>query len=271
MKPHTLLLAFLSLLHAATAEDVYLKSGKVVRASNLRRDGTVAFAKLTTPPEETSLIAINQIERIVFTEAPDMREAAAAAYAGDAQTVLIKTAAPLAYHNQWHDVPGNARAAILRLVLPALVNTRKTPELKTLLQDWVPTGDPDLEATVQLLKLRLLSPDKTGFEKAALSATSTCPGTLCAAVAWLEQGNTCLSTGQWAQAARAFLSVRLFTPGWRLLQAPALLGAVEACRANDQIPESLPLIEDLQAEYPGSHQTRIANALPKQTATSATR
>jgi hypothetical protein len=271
MKFSTLLLAFLSLLHGAHAEDVYLKTGKVVRASSLRRDGTVAFAKLLTPPEETSLIAINQIERIVFTEAPEMREASAAAYAGDAQTVLIKTAAPLAYHNQWHDVPGNARGAILRLVLPALVNTRKTAELKTLLQTWVPTGDPDLEATVQLLKLRLLNPDKTAFEKAAVSATSTCPGTLSAAVAWIEQGNTYLSTGQWAKAARAFLSVRLFSPGWRLLQAPALLGAVEACRGNDQIPESLPLIEDLQTEYPGSQQTRTANALPKLKATTTTR
>lgn len=271
MKSFILLLAALTLLHRARAEDVYLKTGKVLHASNLRRDGTVAFAKLITPPEETTLVAINQIERIAFTEAPDMREAAEAAYAGDAQTVLIKTAAPLAYHNQWHDVPGNARAAILRLVLPALVNARKTPELKTLLQSWTPTGDPDLESTVQLLKLVVLNPDKLAFEKAAVYATSTCPGTLCAAVAWIEQGNTFFSTGQWAQAVRAFLSVRLFSPGWRLLQPPALLGAVEACRANDQIPESLPLIEDLQTEYPGSHQTRIANALPKQTATSATR
>lgn len=271
MKYFTLLLVVLPLLHGARAEDIYLKTGKIVRASSLRRDGTVAFAKLTTPPEETSLIAINQIERIAFTEAPEMREAAAAAYAGDAQTVLTKASAPLAYHNQWHDVPGNARNAILRLVLPAFVNARKTQDLKALLQAWIPTGDPDLEATVQLLSLTLLNPDKPAFEKAAASATATCPGTLCAAVAWIEQGNAHLSTGQWAQAARAFLSVRLFSPGWRLLQAPALLGAIEACRANDQITESLPLIEDLQTEYPGSQQTRIANALPKPTATSATR
>lgn len=271
MKQFSLLLISLSLLSEVKAEDVFLKTGKVVRASNLRREGNVAFAKLITPPGETSLIAINQVERIVFTEAPEMRAAAAAAYAGDPQTVLSKTAAPLAYHNQWHDVPGNARSAILRLVIPALINARKTEEIKTLLESWIPTGDQDLEATAQLLKLRLLNADKPAFERAAASVTATFPGTLSAAVAWIEQGNSWLSTGQWTQAARAFLSVRLFSQGWRLLQAPSLLGAVEACRGNDQIPESLPLIEDLQNEYPGSLQTRIANALPKQTTTTTTR
>lgn len=270
MKTVLFLLFSLAFLPWAKAEDLYLKNGKVVRASSLRRDGSVAFAKLLNPPEETSLIAINQIDRIVFPESVELREATVAAHAGDAQTVLTKTAAPLAYHNQWHDVPGNARVALLRLALPALICARKNTELTALLQAWLPTGDPDLEATAQLLKLKFVTTDPAGFEKAALSATSTSPGTLCAAVSWIEQGNACLSTGQWGKAVRSFLSVRLFSQSWRLFQAPALLGAIEACRANDQIPQSIPLIEDLQNEFPGSQQAVIANGFPKPASTTAT-
>lgn len=263
MKTALFLLFSLALVSWAKAEDLYLKNGKVVRVSSLRRDGNVAFVKLLNPPEETSLIAINQIDRIVFPESAELREAALAAQAGDAQTVLIKTAAPLTYHNQWHDVPGNARMTLLRLAIPALICARKNAELKALLETWLPTGDPDLEATAQLLKLKFVNSDPAGFEKAALSATTTSPGTLCAAVSWLEQGNAYLSTGQWPKAVRSFLSVRLFSQSWRLFQAPALLGAIEACRANDQIPQSIPLIEDLQSEFPGSKQALIANGFPK--------
>lgn len=261
----------LLLTHDVQAEDVYLKTGKVVRAKILRRDGPVVFAKQAAPPEETSLIAVNQIEKIVFADSPELNDASAAAYAGDAQTVLNKTAGPLSYHNQWHDVPGNARASILRLVLQALIHLRKTAEIKSLIQTWIPTGDLDVEATAELLRVRFLAAEKDSFERAAISATAFYPGTLCAAVAWLELGNTHLATGQWSEAARDFLSVRLFSQGSRLLQAPALLGAVEACRGDDQGTQSIALIEDLLAEYPASEQARIAAALPRPTTKSSSR
>jgi len=247
-----------------SAQDIYQKDGKVVRAASLRRDGGLVFAKLTSQGEnqETVMVAVNSIERIAFPEDPLIREAMAHAYAGDAPSVLKKTTQSYSYARQWLDVEGNTMATVLRLMIPSLIAAGKKSDLSKLLETWVPTKDPDLETVVRLLRLKERGDQGDMFEMECRRLVEGSPGTMSAAVAWIYLGRNALEARQWTSAIRAFTSLRLFSQSWRVLQPVALLGALEACRGNGSSEQASIFLSDLESEYPKSAQAGIARSLP---------
>ena len=264
MKSLSRLILFLLVQCVALGQDIYQKDGKVLHASGLRRDGGVIFVRGASQvnPQETLLVAVNNVERIVFPDDPRLRDAAASAYAGDAAAVLTKTGPLFSYARQWAEIPGNTLPEVLRLMIPGLVASRKMSDLTRLVESWVPTNDPELESVVPLLKLKISGVDKTGFENACKALVLNTPGTLPAAIAWIELGYSALEARDWPAAIRAFASVRLFSQNWRLLQPAALLGAIEACRGHGSSEQTAPFMTDLESEYPETPQARIAKTLP---------
>ncbi len=264
MKNLSFTLMFVLIQCVALGQDIYQKDGKILRASGMRRDGGVIFARVASPVngQETALVTVNAVERIVFPDDPRLRDAAASAYAGDAASVLSKTVPLFSYARQWADIPGNTLTEVLRLMIPGLLASRKMSDLSRLVESWVPTNDPDLESVVQLLKLKISGADKASFEHACKLLVLDTPGTLGAAVAWMEQGYSALEERNWASATRAFASVRLFSQNWRLLQPAALLGAIEACRGNGSSEQTAPFMTDLLSEYSETPQARTAKNLP---------
>jgi hypothetical protein len=207
------------------------------------------------------MIAVNSIERIAFPEDPLLREATALAYAGDAPSVIHKTAQVFSYAKQWSDIEGNTMPDVLKLIIPSFIAAGKKAELNRLLESWVPTKDLDLEKTVHLLRLSERGVHLAEFELECKRSIEGAPGTLSAAVAWVVLGKTALEARQWTSAIRYFTSLRLFSQNWRVLQPVALLGAIEACRGNGSPDQASIFFSDLE-EYPESAQAGIARSLP---------
>lgn len=264
MKSLSFLVIILASMGCASGQDIYQKDGKVLRATNLKRDGGVVFARLMSQGEnqETAMVAVNTIDRIVFPEDPLFREAVEHANLGDALAVLNKTSQARSTAREWADINGNTMADILRLMIPSLIAAGKKSELSRLLESWVPTKEADLETTVGLLKLHERADQQDKFEMECRRVVEGAPGTLSAAVAWTYMGRKALDSRQWNSAVRAFTSIRLFSQNWRVLQPVALLGAIEGCRGNASPAQAAIFASDLESEYPGSAQASIARSLP---------
>lgn len=249
------------------ADDVYCKDGKVYRGLKLRKESGFIFGKHLVPKdpqEQDAIIVANQVDRIVFSEPQTLRELRQAAYAGDAALVLEKGEALIAEHRQWADTPGNYWRDLMRSEIPALYVLGKTEALQKLIKEWVPTGDPDLEDGVKLVAMRHGGAEKAAFLEICKKATATNPGSLVAAIAWIELGHAALEEKNWPAAVRSFLSVEVFASAWRLLLPEALLGAVRACVSNGQQPQAAVFAQDLRNEYASSPQAaRATEALSR--------
>lgn len=251
----------LTLATQGICEDVFLKDGTVVRNVGLRREGTFVFGK----PEggQDVLIPVNTITRIAFRESGGLRDARDGNYAADSRTVIDNTGAELTYHRLWIDLPGSMWPTIMKLRVPALVAAGKTSELEELFKEWTPTGDPELEAAVALLKLKLSGASKEDLTKAWKAAVEGNVGTMSAALAWIELGNMAAEAKDWDAAIRYYVSVQVFAPNWRPLHPMALFGAVKTCLANEQPGQAIPFSDDLKTEYPRSSQAKAAEKLVK--------
>ncbi len=251
------------LLDSARADDVYLKDGKVVHASSLRRDGNFLFAKTSTADGSgnETLIPIAQIDRISCIEPPALLEARQHASLGNADTVLQKTQLLLDQNKPLADIAGSAWPEIVRLRMTAIVASQKTEAFFELQKNWIPTGDPDLEnaakwlgAAASGINLRTL---RDGLKAASVPGASS----LSAGIAWLEFGKEALEAKQWQNAIRAFLSVEVFLKRYPLLHPTALLGAIRAFAATNAQKEGWTLVEELRSRYPESPQVKIASDL----------
>jgi hypothetical protein len=259
------LCVFLALMLPLCADDVFCKDGKVHRGMVLRREAGILFGRSATPKdgqEQETVIVLNQVERVVFTEPAALREVRQAAYAGDARAVVEKNAQLIAEHRQWADVSGNYWRELMRAQVPALYALGENEELQKLVTAWIPTGDLDLDDCVRLLGLRPNGAEQGSFLELCKKATAGSPGTLVAAIGWLELGRDALAQKQWTVAVRHFLSVEVFASPWRLLLPEALLGAVRATAANAQPAQAAVYGRDLQSEYAHTPQAgKVAEAL----------
>lgn len=245
----------------ASADDVYCKDGKILRGLSLRREGAWVFGKplgTQDPQVQETLIALNQLERIAFTEPVVLREARQAAYLGNATLVLSKTEAFSLEHRQWMDIAGNLWRELMRMRIPALVSLDRKEELTQVLNAWTPTGDNELEEAVKLLTLKMAGGDKAPLLEASKRLTADNAGTLGAALGWLELGGAALDAKRWPEAIRAFVSIQVFAPAWRLLYPEALLGAVRAAIGSGKPEQANPFVQDLQSEYATSPQAAKA-------------
>jgi hypothetical protein len=248
-----------------SADDVFCKDGKAHRGLVLRREAGILFGRSAAPKdvqEQETVIVLNQVERIVFSEPAALREMRQAAYAGDARSVVDKGAQLILEHRPWADVPGNYWKELMRAQVPALVALGDNEGLQNLIKAWIPTGDLDLDDSARLLGMRAGGVDRAAFLELCKKATAGSPGTLVAAISWLELGREALAQKQWPVAVRHFLSVEVFASPWRLLLPEALLGAVRATAANGQPAQASVYARDLQSEYANTPQAaKVAEAL----------
>ena len=245
---------------SASAEDVFLKDGTAQRGLGLRRDGAIIFGKPESGPE--ALIPVNNVARIIFRESSGLRDARDGFFTGDSRKVLDNTASELTYHGLFKDIPGSMWPAIMRLRIPALIAAAREPELDGFLRDWTPIGDAELEAAVALLKLRK-SGSNEEKSKAYQAAIAGNPGTLSAAIAWLEMGNAALEAKNWAAAIRSFVSVQVFASSYRPLHPVALFGAVKACLGNEQPEHANTFAQEMKSDFPRATQVRALEAILK--------
>lgn len=247
------------------ADDVFCKDGKVHRGLVLRREAGFIFGRQVSPKDaadQETVIVLNQVERIVFAEPPALRELRQLAYAGDSRAVVEKSAQLITEHRPWADVPGNYWRELMRAQVPALYALGEIEEIQKLIKTWVPTGDLDLDDGVRLLGLRSSGTDRGSFLELCKKATAGSPGTLVAAIGWLEQGQEALAQKQWSVAVRHFLSVEVFASPWRLLLPEALLGAVRATAGNGQPAQAAVYARELQSEYAHTPQAgKVSEAL----------
>ncbi len=232
------------------AESIFLKDGKVHTASEMRRDGNFLFLKVAGPDGAPADVVtpLNQVERIDFGDVPVLAEARQMARSGDAQGVLEKSAKAAQFFRGYADVPGNQWQEVMKLRLPALAAKPNAEALGELQKQWTPTGDPDLDVSYRLLVTAQPSPDKATAEYKTIAQPGA--GSLSAGISWLALGNAALENKQWKEAIRAFLSVEVFLPNQRLLQPPALLGAVKAFVEKGEPAKASALVDELRAEYP---------------------
>lgn len=251
------------LLDSARADDVYLKDGKVLHASSLRRDGAFLFAKTSTPEGSgnETLIPISQIHRIACVEAPDLLEARQSAARGNADAVLQKTQLLLDQNRSLADISGSPWPEIVRLRMAAIVATQKTEAFVELQKNWIPTGDPELEAAAKWLGAAASGTDLRTLRDGLKAASVPGASSLSAGIAWLEFGKEALEAQQWQNAIRAFLSVEVFLRRYPLLHPTALLGAIRAFAATNSQKEGWTLVEELRSRYPESPQVKIASDL----------
>jgi hypothetical protein len=258
---------FFAVACAATAlgDDVYYKAdGKVLRGLTLRRQENLVFGKSIVPSaasDEMQIIAVQQIERIAFTEPAALLEARKAALAGDALAALEKASSVAQEHRPWADIPGNLWREAIRIQIASMLALQRDPELRALCQNWIPTEDLELEETVRLLSLQTSPMEKETIQSAYQKAVALNPGSLPAVVSYLAMGKSALESRQWKAATKAFLSVPIFAPHWKVLHPPALLGVVRAFLGDGQRPLAARYAEDLKSDFPHAPENSIAETL----------
>jgi hypothetical protein len=243
----------------APGQEVITRDGKITRTQGLRRDGNFLFLKpVKSEGAPETLIPTVQVERIVFSEPSELAEAKSLAASGNAEAVLEKTKPLLAFARPFADLNANLWPEILRLHLAAIASSAHSESLGELQKIWVPTGDADIDGAYKLIASMAPGADRTSFE--ALWRSHARPGatTLCAALSWLELGESALKAGNWNEAIRAFLSIEVFAAKHSLIQPRALLGAAKGLKARGDSRESASLLSDLSTLYPNSSAFRSA-------------
>jgi hypothetical protein len=257
------LLGLLLLPAPAAAQTVQLKDGKVFHAKEIRRDGNFLFVKAAKPDGSITdeLVQIPQLERIEFPESPSLAEARQRAQTGDAVGVIESTTEPANFFRTYADLPGNPWGEIMRLRLPALA-VAGTPELLADLQkNWVPTGDAEIDTAYRLLTAA--RDDAASARTAWKALAQPGAGSLAAGISWLELGNAALESKQWRDAIRAFLSVEVFVPQYRVLLPKALLGATKAFLGKADRAKASAYSQELTSDFPSTREAAAAGELLK--------
>ena len=262
---HLLLLFLLCLAFPSrgSAQTVQLKDGKVFFAKEMRREGNFLFLKIATPDGalKDELVQLPQLERLEFSEPPELGEARQLAQTGDAAVVLEKTAQPAAFFRTYADLPGSLWPEVMRLRLPALAVAGTAEMLSELQKTWAPTGDLELDTAFRLLAAG--QNDPAGARTAWKALAQPGAGTLAAGLSWLEIGQAELAAKQWRSAARAFLSVEVFVPQHRLLLPKALLGAAKAFKEKGDHAKVAALVRELESDFPGTPEVAASADLLK--------
>jgi TolA-binding protein len=262
---HLLYLVFicLALPSGGSAQTLQLKDGKVLFATEMRREGNFLFVKIAAPDGSVKdeLVQLPQLERVDFGDLPALVEARQLAQSGDAAGVLEKTTQPAGFFRAYADLPGNPWPDVMRLRLPALAVAGTAEMLSALQKNWAPTGDAELDTAFRLLAAGQNDPAGARTAWKALAQPGT--GTLAAAISWLEIGQAELAAKQWRSAARAFLAVEVFVPQHRLLLPKALLGAAKAFKEKGDHAKAAALIRDLESDFPGTPEAAAAPDLLK--------
>jgi hypothetical protein len=242
----------------AEAQTVRLKDGKVFSAMEMRREGNFLFLKATHSNGAVTdeLVQLPQLERIDFGEIPALVEAKQMANNGNAVAVLEKSSQLAAQFGIYADLPGNPWPDIMRLRLPALAVSGTSDLLSDLEKHWTPTNDTEIDTAYRLLIAA--KNDPAGARIAWKTLAQPGAGSLAAGIAWIGIGEAALDAKEWRNAARAFLSVEVFLPQYRLLVPKALLGAAKAFKGKGDQAKASQIVHDIVTDFPGTPEATAA-------------
>ena len=243
------------------AQEIVMKDGTMHKATEMRREGQFIFYKTLAPNTSVTegVVAVAQIQSIVFPELEGFAEARVAAARGHALKVLRITEGLVPLVRVHADLPGNQWPDVMRLHVPALVAGGNSEAVSALQKQWVSTADTDLDNAAKVLFLNKSDPEKAGLAWVALAKPGA--SSLGAAISWLGIGQQALESKKWGLAIRSFLSVELFVPAQRLLHPSALLGAIRGMLGAGDEVQARRLLVELKSEYPDTPEYESAAGL----------
>jgi hypothetical protein len=178
------------------------------------------------------------------------------ANSGNAGAVLEKTSQLAEQFRTYADLPGNPWPDIMRLRLPALAVSGSPDLINDLEKNWSPTNDTELDTAYRLIVAAKNDPSGARVAWKALAQPGA--GSLAAGIAWLGVGKAALDAKEWRNAARAFLSVEVFLPQYRLLVPKALLGAAKAFKEKGDQAKASRIVHDLETDFAGTPEATAA-------------
>jgi hypothetical protein len=278
MRTHQLLLQqmgriFLILLTGvavARAQDVgtiTMKDGTVYSSSSIRGSSNTIFISIPTTQGSGFIeigLPFSKIASLNIPAPSDLRIAIAAAKAGDAETVILRTKTNIDSEADLKDVPGSWWPEIAKIRLFALASSGRYADAA------------DLAGKIGVLTnetATTLSRGGTLFGSVASSDTEAVvvganaiprlsgePG---AALAQLALGQALLMKKDYPGALRAFLTIKVFYPSLTLLQPAALMGAANAYLGLDDEKRALQAVIELQDNFARSPQAPDAKKMEK--------
>lgn len=244
---------------------IYLKDGRNIATTGVRREGTALMAKvkLDNGTQGEAGYEIATLARLDFPDPPQLKIASDLLSQGRADEALKQLGPALAYYAPLRDLPGSWWTALALTQLEVYNRLGRDGEADALAAELgkLPAAPPDVQRAVKIRQG--LSLERGGKHLEALAVLGPVardeaapPQTL--PEAWLAMGAANLALGKDKDALLAYLHVPVYVPERALVMAPALLGsAVAYGRLNDN-PRAKDALQQLVAAYPNSREATEA-------------
>ena len=249
----------LGLLGLIQAQEIVLKDGRIVDASEVRRQqgGIVA---LVAPTGEVT-IPQGEIQRIGFPRPPQLSQAIDLIVAGQIEEAIALIEPVVNEQVDFRDLPGNRWGEATLALVQALNRAGRGLEADALaakLTEVSIDAEYSEGAIVQKAFGLLMRKD---FGSAAKLVEPLIQNGITPAVragAFVVKGECLLAEHKWEEAVLSFLQVPVFYPGEKIALPMALLGRGRAHLGMDDFPAARATLEELRKTYPGAPEAKLA-------------
>ena len=264
MKRVLVIVLALTLVGAAHAQTIILKTGQRIETHGVRRSGDKVMGRIEvggTMGEAGHSVAT--IAKIEFPEPQGLKGAEELLSQAQPEQALAMINPVVAFYNDFRDIPGAwwAQAAVIKVnALTALGRDVEAEPLIAAIQKSATDPETARAANLRVANSLLRKQDYDKANQLCDSVLKESTRTEVLADAWVTKGNILLAKKEWDGALLAFLRVPVFYRQEKLFVPPALLGSARAYRRLEDIDRAKKSLQDLITAFPKSAEAAAAQA-----------
>lgn len=262
MKRLTFLLLILATASGASAQTISLKSGEVVPANDLVRNGDLIMVSVKSPEGRIGQVAyhVSDVAELNLP-APDVMTYATEQVAkGQFKNALAQIDPIVVYQKTIRDIPGNWWAKAALVEVSALLGLDRAADAAALVNEIASnSSDPEilLAAKLQIdLATKYTDPAQALAAYDAIINQTLDPETL--SRAWIAEGDVHFGQHEFDEALLDYLSVTVFYPEHNQLIPKALWGSGQAYAKLKDVPNATKTYQELVSTYPESPEAYLA-------------
>jgi len=251
-----LMLSLLGLIHA---QEIVLKDGRLVDASEVRRQQGSIVAVAAPSGEVT--IPQGEIQRINFPRPPQLSQAIDLIVAGQVEEAIALIEPVVNEQVDFRDFPGNRWGEATLALVQALNRAGRGLEAEAVaakLTEVSIDAEYSEGAIVQKAFGQLIRKDFALAAKLVEPLVQKGKTPAVRSEAFVVKGECLLAEQKWEEAMLSFLQVPVFYPGEKIALPMALLGRGRAHLGMEDFPGARAALEELRKTYPAAAEAKLA-------------